>query len=102
MPFTEEERERIREALKERGVPEICPVCQKGELWVSSYIASIPVWEKYAEKVETAEEFLFPRAALPCAVVVCPNCGNTLLFYLGSLGLWEEFVERREPVRGRR
>ncbi len=101
MPFTEEERQRIREALKERGVPGICPVCQKGELWVSDYIAFVPVREKHAEVrgAGTIVEGLFPVGDLPCVVVVCAECGNTMLFHLSGLGLWDELVGGLEAAR---
>lgn len=101
MPFTAEEREKILEALRQKGVPEQCPVCKQGKLWVSNYIAFVPVREKHVG-VGRAELDMVPVGDLPCIVVVCSNCGNTLMFSLSELGLWDEFVGELEVARGRR
>ncbi len=36
MPFTPEEREKILEVLRQKGVSEQCPVCKQGELGESN------------------------------------------------------------------
>ncbi len=102
MPFTTEEREKILEALKQKGVPEQCPVCKQGELRVSNYIAFVPVRERHVEVGGNAELDMVPVGDLPCIIVVCLNCGNTLMFSLSRLGLWDEFVGELEAAWGRR
>ncbi len=92
MPFTAEEREKIWHALRQKGVPEECQVCKQGKIWVSNYIAFIPVREKHVNAGGGVEFDLFPVGDLPCIVVVCPNCGNTMMFSLSALGLWDELV----------
>ncbi len=42
MPFGAEERKRIWDALRQKGVPEKCPICEQGELLVSNCIAFVP------------------------------------------------------------
>lgn len=101
MPFKDEERRRIWEALRQKGIPEQCPVCKQGELWLSNYIAFVPVREKHAG-VGNAEIDLLPVGDLPCVLVVCPNCGNTLMFNLSALGLWDELVGKLEAAWGRK
>jgi hypothetical protein len=45
MPFTADERKKISEMLREKGVPEKCPLCGQGEFRLPDSIAFIHVFE---------------------------------------------------------
>lgn len=89
MPFTSEERGKISEALRQRGIPEQCHLCQQGQIRLPDYVAFVPVYEPNVPggKIEFG---MFPAGNLPCLVLVCNNCGNTYSLNLKVLELWDE------------
>ena len=102
MPFTADERKEISEMLREKGVPEKCPLCGQGEFRLPDSIAFIHVFEpgKAMETLGGQVEFgWLPAGSMPCLILICNNCGNTLLLNLKVAGLWDEL--RLEEVRER-
>ncbi len=93
MPFTTDERKKISEMLREKGVPEKCPLCGQGKFRLPDSIAFIHVFEpgKTIETLGGQVEFgWFPAGSMPCLILICNNCGNTILLNLKMTGLWEE------------
>ncbi|MEJ7613133.1 hypothetical protein B0813_000019 [Candidatus Fervidibacteria bacterium JGI MDM2 SSWTFF-3-K9] len=93
MPFTTDERKKISEMLWEKGVPEKCPLCGRGKFRLPDSIAFIHVFEpgKTIETLGGQVEFgWFPAGSMPCLILICNNCGNTILLNLKVTGLWEE------------
>jgi len=106
MPFTTDQRQKISEVLREKGVPEKCPLCGQGEFRLPDSIAFIHVFEpsRTMETLGGQVEFSwFPAGSMPCIILICNNCGNTHLLNLKMSGLWDELgleeVRVREVVK---
>jgi len=102
MPFTAEERRRISEVLRERGVPETCPLCQREKLRLPDNIVFLTVHEPHVPFGNIGTAPFFPKAYMPCVILVCENCGSIYLLNLKLLGLWDELSleeAREEAIR---
>lgn len=88
MPFTDEMKQKIAEALTQKGVKSKCPVCQSEGLAIADLMGISLVQDIHGEPMSGG-------GGMPCAVVLCENCGYVLHFHLAALGLWNEIVGRR-------
>ena len=79
-PITTKDQARIALLLQERGVPGVCTSCNKG--------VQREILNTYATLLvsHTAGE-AFGNMMIPCALLVCPNCGWTSMHSLIGLGL---------------
>jgi len=86
VPFTEDQRRRITEALKARTVATACPVClqHSPRTLVDGFVflSLTPV---------SGQIPIAGAASLPCVALVCQNCGNTDLLNALVLGLSDLF-----------
>lgn len=82
MKSTEESRALIIDVLAKRGAPKACPLCQTQIGWtISEGFVTLLVHDDPL-KIQMAS-----GKGLPCAVLLCDNCGNTHLINLVKLGL---------------
>jgi hypothetical protein len=79
---TEEERQRIANALTARGATLPCGRCGRPSFSVLEDLVKLPL------QPATGPMLLGGRH-VPAAVVVCTNCGNVSLHALGTLGLMQ-------------
>jgi hypothetical protein len=96
MPFTADERKKISEMLREKGVPEKVPVVWSGRIPLArlNRLHTCKAMETLGGQVEVG---WFHAGSMPCLILICNNCGNTLLLNLKVAGLWDEL--RLEEVR---
>ena len=84
---------KIIEELKKR-VPDFrCPVCNKGEMILVEGFINHPLQD------ELAGGIVLGGKSVPTVAIVCKNCGHTMEFSVGALGLLpkqEEIKKEKE------
>lgn len=78
MSMTEEQRDRIVVALKERGVERPCEACGN---------SNFSLVEEVAQLMLSSRPGLLTPQGIPAAVLACTRCGNLRFHALGVLGL---------------
>lgn len=82
--ITQEQKQKIVERLRERGVVRPCPMCGKGS-WVLA--------DGYLNEAlhgNLAYALFLGGPSLPSAAIICTNCGFMSQHALGALGLLGE------------
>jgi predicted RNA-binding Zn-ribbon protein involved in translation (DUF1610 family) len=82
-PISQEELDKIIKALEERGAVNPCPRCGKEEFTVANAYFNQPLQDSIAT-------INLGGPTIPCAVVICENCGFISQHALGYLGLLEK------------
>lgn len=70
----------LLEKLKERHVKPLCELCGQNNWAVVDQAISIQI-------TDLSGTVRIPAPQVPCAGLVCNNCGNFRLFSLGALGM---------------
>lgn len=79
MSIPQEQRERIVQELDKRGVNNRCPRCAENRLTLlDDYACPVTVNESMGINL---------GQIIPCAAILCVNCGYVTLHALGILGL---------------
>ncbi len=75
----------VIEALQAKDLPKACPVCGQRSWVVAQGVT-------YLELGVPGTRYTtgYREEAIPCVPVVCNHCGNTLLFNLIVLGIWDQ------------
>jgi len=81
--ITQEEKDKIVEALKERGVNLPCPRCGNKSFSVVDGYTGLSLVKRDAKT-------LFGAQYVPTAIVGCSNCGFICQHALGALGLMQK------------
>jgi hypothetical protein len=86
-------RDRVLEALRQRGVRNECELCGDNNWSLVEQPVSVLVAPR-------SGEFHVPPPQIPSAGLICNHCGNMRLLALGALGLLNETEKTpaREPV----
>lgn len=92
MAFTDQERQKIFDALREKGVSSKCPACGHNTLFLTEFISWLPVKTVVGED----ERELSMEGGLPAIVIACDNCGYIMTFHLSGLGLWDDFIKQKQ------
>jgi hypothetical protein len=79
MAFPEQVKAQILQRLRERWASNACPLCGTQKWSVEGFIT-------FAVENAIVRLPLSQGPVLPCAALVCLNCGNTLLINLSVLG----------------
>jgi len=80
MSLNDEDIEKIAKALEERKAPNVCPCCgREGTLEFAPDTAQMP----FGPRANTTAVL----SLMPCAVLVCTNCGNVRMHALNAIGL---------------
>lgn len=90
--FTPDVKERIVGALQVKGAPRPCPMCGTLRWTLADGYVLIPLLQDYA-----ATAFVVGGPAVPCAALVCTNCGHVSYHALGPLGLLPTQPGERAP-----
>lgn len=80
MSLPSDYREKLINALKERGANVICEVCGRNNWAVIDQAVSIQV-------TDLSGSWQIPPPQIPSGGLVCNNCGNIRLFALAALGM---------------
>ena len=81
MPFSPEVREKILAAVQQRAPNAKCSLCGRSDCWtIPDGFVSIPLMLDIWLGVKA-------NSTLPCAALICENCGNTHLLNLVHLKL---------------
>lgn len=80
MPLPEDYKEQLIQKLKEKGVKGICQLCGKNNWSTVDQAVSLHISDLKGGLV-------IPPPQIPCAALVCQNCGNVRLLALGALDL---------------
>ena len=95
MKYTKETSDRILAAIDER-LPEgrvgPCPICGTTDWKLASGFVVLKVEAR-------VRGMAFGGPAIPCAAIVCKNCGNTHLMNLVVLGLEDLFQPEPESEK---
>jgi hypothetical protein len=83
-------KEKIIAAIKSKGATRECNRCGKNKFVVMDEFARIDIQKSVAT-------FNIGGPSIPCAVVICENCGNTFFHALGSLDLIKEIESESKP-----
>lgn len=81
MKFTSEVANKIGEAIKSRGAPRTCVLCGTNQWTLADGFYYFTTQEDFSNFV------LGGGRGLPCAALICNNCGNTHFINLIQLGL---------------
>lgn len=81
--ISDEMQKKIIKKLEERGAVNPCPKCGGRDFYLSDGYDVISTQKRLDGIV------LFGRY-LPCALIVCKNCGNVSFHAIGALGLIED------------
>jgi hypothetical protein len=84
MPISGKQRDKVIESLRQQGVTGRCSACGN-ENWI------LPDWVTHVSVQEPSANLALGGQVMPCIPIVCSRCGNTLLFNLIVLGVWDEF-----------
>ncbi len=87
MPLSQQQRQMVIEALQKRNLPGSCQVCKHNSWVLDEHIT-------YISLSEPGGPFTIGGPSMPCVPLVCGNCGNTLLFNLVVLGVWETLLKK--------
>lgn len=100
MRLTRETKKRILAAIKQR-VPDAgaCPLCRSPHWTLAEGLVFLVLQEQPAGQ-EPAVPVSLGGSGLPCAAIICTNCGNTHLLNLLTLGLAELFEASVEVPSG--
>ena len=81
-----EEADRLAKLLNTKGVTKVCPICKKPSLVLKTTMVLL----RLATELDRG---------YPSVVVMCENCGNTLLFNSGVLSIpgYEEWKDEDFP-----
>ena len=95
MTLTQELLDRIAASIKDKtgGVVSTCPMCGHDEWTLADGYAAIAV----GAAPNSTAPYRGGGQVLPCAVVVCDTCGNTVFLNLYRLGLADLIPEIAEP-----
>ncbi len=80
MPLPENYKELILEKLQEKKAMPNCEICQHNHWSVVDQAVSAPI-------SDLSGGMRIPQPQIPCAGLICNNCGNLRLFALGALGI---------------
>ena len=80
MPLPDNYKDLVLKKLKERRTTPQCEICNENNWAVVDQAVSIPV-------SDLSGNFRIPQPQIPCAGLICNNCGNLRLFALGALGI---------------
>ncbi|MBM3300634.1 MAG: hypothetical protein FJY85_11835 [Deltaproteobacteria bacterium] len=80
MALPSDYREQLLAKLAERKVRPICEICGQNNWAVIEQAVSIQI-------TDISGAYRLPPPQIPCAGLVCNNCGNLRLFVLGALEL---------------
>lgn len=80
MPLPDNYKQLILDKLKEKGAMPQCEICHENNWAVVDQAVSAPV-------SDLSGNFRLPQPQIPCAGLICNNCGNLRLFALGALGV---------------
>ena len=80
MPLPLNFRDLVMETLKNRGTMPQCEICGQNNWSVVEQAISAPI-------SDLSTSISFPQPNIPCAGIICNNCGNLRLFALGALGI---------------
>lgn len=86
-------RQKIIDALNARGAMRPCSCCGKQKF------ALLDGFSRIHQQTDPSTVNL-GGPTVPCAVVICENCGNVNLHALGALGLLSEFSQAEEKKNG--
>jgi hypothetical protein len=81
MKFTPEAQAKVLAALNQRGAPHNCPLCHQSNRWAFADAFYFMVAQDGLPNVSLGGR------GMPCAALVCSNCGNTQFINLLVLGL---------------
>jgi len=91
MAFSKEDRKRILEVVGQRApVQASCPVCGHSSWGLVEAPVAFPLQE-------TPGTFALGGRTIPCLVLICHYCGNTLFLNMLSLGLKDLTVAKETP-----
>lgn len=91
MPLTKELKVEIANALQIRSLPGSCSVCGQNNWILNEYIT-------YIDLSEPGGPITIGGQSMPCAPLVCNHCGNTLLFNLVVLGVWDKIKGEKGSI----
>lgn len=80
MPLPTDFKDRLLAKLSERGMRPQCEICGHNDWAVVDQAVSVQI-------TDLSGGFTIPPPQIPCAGLVCNNCGNLRLFALGALDL---------------
>ena len=80
MPLPENYKEQILKKLKEKGATPNCELCSHNDWSVIDQAISAPI-------SDLTGNLRISQPQVPCAGLICNNCGNLRLFALGALGI---------------
>lgn len=89
MPLPSDFKEKLLKALADRKANSTCEICGQNDWSVVDQAISVQI-------TDLSDSSLIPQPQLPCAGIICNNCGNVRLFALGALGLLPEEEEEGE------
>ena len=81
MKFDEETKQNIAKRIEEKGALKPCARCGLQNFSLLDGFASIPLSQEISNNV------IIGGPNVPCAVIVCSNCGHIDFHALGALGL---------------
>jgi hypothetical protein len=81
MKFDEETKQKIAKRIEEKGALKPCARCGQQKFSLLDGFASIPLSQEISNNV------IIGGPSVPCAVIVCANCGHIDFHALGALGL---------------
>lgn len=79
--MTEDEKNRLLAHLNNRWTSKVCPMCRKNN-WEVAGMHSVMLQE-------SRRTLNLGGPLLPCAVVTCRNCGNTLFVNMIVAGVYD-------------
>jgi hypothetical protein len=80
MPFTPEQREKIKAVLGGKLIHN-CPLCGHKEFTLAEYLVQVQL------QLDATRLTIGGGPSLPCVATVCENCGYTMLHNVMVLGL---------------
>lgn len=84
MKFEQQTKEKIAKKLQEKGALKPCERCGQNNFTVLDGFVYIPLAQ------QLSGDIIIGGPQVPCAAVVCTNCGNISNHALGALGLLNE------------
>ena len=82
-------RNRIKEELGKRGAVLPCARCGQNKFGLMEDFARV-------EQQKNFQNITLGGPSVPCAVVICENCGNISLHALGALGMMDAVSPKEE------
>ncbi len=80
MPLPSNFKDQVLQKLKEKGAAPSCEVCHQNNWAVVDQAIAAPI-------TDLSGGLRIPQPQIPCAGLICNNCGNLRLFALGALGI---------------